>query len=327
MNKLVVRTNTVTNDHYDEFGNFFPRGIPRISVNSSFLLEWYLYTDTPDANDEGVDVATWKQDTSLSGYSAILTCDSDWVHRVSGTLESGSITAGGTFPEQINVKIANAKTQNIAPSGKFTVYNSQGRFQTVVYTEREILSDGSTVVLKIGSGATAENTYSNGDSVTVSQEVYFEAVNSAELSDPANGKFVFQVIARSRKLQSVVDTATNGNISIQGLELLPFTVDNDNNYSQAPAYLLDTAVLISTIGDPVGDGEISDPVKSMIGAIVDEKLADYPGGGGSGGGGSNKAADISIADSGNNFTATNVEGALAELAGKVGNVESLLAEI
>ena len=267
MNKLIVRTNTVSNDHFDEFGKFFGGG-PRISVNSTFRLEWYLYTDTPDENNDNVNIENWIPDTTLSGYSAIVTCDSDWVHRVSGTLETENIAAGNTFPEQISVKIASAGSKNIAPSGKFTIYNDQGKFQTVLYTEREIQENGSSILLTIGEGVTADYGYSSGDSVTVSQEVYFEAVNVAEESEPENGKFVFDVIARSRKLQSVVDTATNGNIPIQGLEFLPFKSDDSGNYIQAPAYLLDSAVLISTIGDPVFDAQVPDSVKSEIAGIV-----------------------------------------------------------
>lgn len=267
MNKLIVRTNTVTNENYDEFGNFFSRGNPKISVNSTFRLEWYLYTDTPDANYSSVDLDKWIPDYSLAGYSALLTCDNDWVHRVSGTLESESIS--GEFPEQIAVKIASASTKNIAPCGKITLYNRQGMFQTVLYSEREIQPDGATVLLTIGSGVSADHEYSKGDSVTVSQEVYFEAVNIAELSEPENGKFVFDVVARSRKLQSLADTATSGNISIQGLEFMPFTADAETGeYIQAPAYLVDTAVLISTIGDPIVNAESSDIVKSEIAEFV-----------------------------------------------------------
>lgn len=317
MNKLIVRTNTVENENYDEFGNYFSRGNPKISVNSTFRLEWYLYTDTPDANNENVDTSAWIPDTTLSGYSAVVTCDSDWVHRVSGTLKTESIAAGGSFPEQISVKIENAKTKNIAPSGKFTIYNSQGMFQTVFYTSREI-TDSSSVVLTIGDGVTAEYNYASGDSVTVSQEVYFEAVSIAEESEPENGKFVFEVVARSRKLQTVVDTATSGTIGIQGLELLPFKADDSGNYIQAPAYLLDSAVLISTIGDPIGDAQVPDPVKSEIGAIIDEKLKNFSPE--SGGSGSTKASDITITDSGNHFTATNVEDALAELAESINSL-------
>jgi hypothetical protein len=318
MNKLIVRTNTVSNDHFDEFGRFFGGG-PRISVNSTFRLEWYLYTDTPDANNDNVNLDKWIPDTTLSGYSAVVTCDSDWVHRVSGTLETESILSGDTFPEQISVKIASAKSKNIAPSGKFTIYNSQGKFQTVLYTGMEIQENGSSILLTISSGVVADYEYSAGDSVTVSQEVYFEAVNIAEFSEPENGKFVFDVVVRSRKLQAIVDTATNGNINIQGIELLPFKADDNGNYVQAPAYLLDSAVLISTIGDPIGDADISDPVKSEIGAIIDEKLKGFsPGGGGEGG--SNQAADIKISDSGNHFEATNVEDALAELAESINSL-------
>ncbi|MBQ7404236.1 MAG: hypothetical protein IJW05_12460 [Lentisphaeria bacterium] len=326
MNRIVIRTNTVTNRNFDEFGNFFSLGNPRISVNSTFQVEWYLYTATPDANEESLDVSSWTTDASFSGYSAVLTCDSDWVHRVSGTLVSGSISAGGTFPEQLTVNIANAKSQNISPSGKFSIYNSNGMFQTVIYTGMEILSDGKSVLLTLGSGVKADYAFNDGDSVTVSQEVYFESVNSAELSDPANGKFVFNVTARSRKLQAVVDTAGSGSIAIQGIELLPFLIDEENNYTQAPAYLLDSAVLVSTIGDPIGDADVSDPLKSEIGAIVDEKLKDYSGGGG-GGSGNGTASNTTITDSGNYYESTTVEGALQEIGTKLNGVEAALAEI
>ena len=112
---------------------------------------------------------------------------------------------------------------------------------------------------------------------------------------------------------------------------MPFSIDEENNYTQAPAYLLDSAVLVSTIGDPIGDADVSDPLKSEIGAIVDEKLKGFSPGGGGGEGGSNQAVDIQIADSGNHFTATNVEGALAELAESVNSLSddfsSTLSEI
>ena len=191
MNKLIVRTNTVTNENYDEFGNFFSRGNPKISVNSTFRLEWYIYTDTPNANLENVDIGSWIPDYSLAGYSALLTCDNDWVHRVSGTLESESIS--GEFPEQIAVKIASASTKNISSSGKITLYNRHGMFQTVLYTEREIQPDGATVLLTIGSGVSADHEYAKGDSVTVSQEVYFESVNIAKYWVPVPYNFTTSI--------------------------------------------------------------------------------------------------------------------------------------
>lgn len=319
MNILKIRTNTVTNENYDEFGNYFRRGNPKISIGSTFRLEWYLYTGTQNANNSGVNVGDWVPDTTLSGYSAILTCDADWVHRVAGTMETNEIKAGETFPEQISVNISGAAGKNIASSGKMTLYNSKGMFQTILYLSREI--NGSSVVFSLGAGLHAEYSFSAGDSVTVSQEAYFEAVSIAEESDPGNGKFVFDVVVRSRKLQQLSDTMTSGSVKIQGLELLPFKADESGNYIQSPAYLLDSAILISTIGDPIGDAEISDTVKSEIGAIIDEKLKGFsPGGGGEGW--SNQAADIKISDIGNHFEATNVEDALAELAESINSLSN-----
>lgn len=262
MNTLVIRTNTITRENFNENGAAFLTS-PKIIVNSTFRLEWYLYSDT-----DSEDVSEWVKDTSLSGYSAIVTCDSDWVHRVTGTLETESIPEGSEFPEQITVKIAAANTKNIAPSGKFTIYSSNGMFQTVMYTGMEIQEDNQSVILDIGSGVSSKYNFRSSDSVTVSQEVYFDAINTAEFSEPENGKFVFDVVARSRKLQKLVDTLAAGTISVKGLELMPFTTDGDGNYIQAPAYLVDSAYLASTLGDPVSDAQVPDPVKSEIAGIV-----------------------------------------------------------
>lgn len=322
MQKLIIRTNTRTRECFDENGISFRNGTPEISIGSKFLLEWYLYSETPDADTETPDITAWIPDTSMDGYTAVVTADDDWLHSIKGTL-SASIAENAAFPQMLQVNIPDAKNKNISKTGKVTLCNASREYQTILYND--ILVNGDSVYVQVEG--VAKYPFESDDIANVSQETYIRAYNIAELSDPQNGKFVFEIYTNSTKLIQATQNLNSQTLSIKGIELMPFKVESESHeYIQAPAYLLDSAILVSTIGDVFIGGEINNPVKSEIDAYIDEKLKGFsPGGGGEGG--SNQAVDIKITDSGNHFIATNVEGALAELAEKIGNVETVLAEI
>lgn len=264
MQNMVIRTNTRTKEHFDKNGISFRNNTPEISIGSKFILEWYLYTETADADSESPDISSWVSDTNLSGYSAIVTADDDFIHAVSGTLVS-PIIENEPFPEMIQIKIDGAKSKNIAKSGKATFYNASREFQTILYSD-VIISDDSVYIQVQG---TAKYSFETGSEANVSQEVYIRSMNIAELSEPEKGKFVFEISTNSAKLNKAIQTLNSKTLSIKGIELMPFTADAETGeYIQAPAYLVDTAVLISTIGDPIINAESSDVVKSEIAEFV-----------------------------------------------------------
>lgn len=265
MQRIIINTNVATQEHYDENGFSIRGGSPRIVANSEFMLTWNLYSATPGANRDGADVSTWTRHTGYAGCTARLGCDDDWMHRVSGTYAGEAITAGGAVPSTLTVTINGATDQNLSFSGLVTLYNASGEYETFLYTSRTI--SGNTVSFNVGSGLTAEHSYSNGNTATCSQELFFQASADPQLSNPGNGIFVFKVRSTSTKLKKIIDTINGEVIGIQGLELLPFSVDG-TTVTQYPSLFLDTPILVTTMQEVGTPDQIPDSMIDPIGEEV-----------------------------------------------------------
>lgn len=317
MQFISIYTNVKTGEHYSAEGKSYANGTPEIYVNSEFLLYWQLYAATPDADSDSVNVANWQKTDRFSGCVAKLTCDDDWIHKISGKLFLASdIEAGEEFPETITIEISNASTLDIAKEGELTLYNSQGVYESIAYTSRSI--SGNDVTLEIGSGVIAQHSHTSGQDVTVSQEVLFQALSDPELSDPENGLFVFSVIVNSAKLQKLVDVNNTGTIPIKAIELLPYLTDENNNIIQYPAFQYERASLKITMGEVGGTAQAGSALKDRIELAVEEKLNEM---------GIGFASAVQIDDESGYYTSDTVEGALQEIGAILNGLEAELAEV
>lgn len=323
MQEIHIYTNTLSGEHYDLTGKSYRKGTPEIYVNSRFMVYWQLYSSTPGANLESVDVATWTKNEKFAGCVAKLTCDNDWIKNVIGSLSAGNeIATGKQFPATVTISVNSSEIEDIAPSGQLTFYNTHGEYQSVLYTSKEF--QGNTVIFTIDNqGTEAKYSYSEGDSVGITQEVLFQSFCDTDLSNPENGLFVFEVIASSGKLHRLSNATTAGSVAIKGIELLPYIVAEDNTIVQYPSFIFTKAALLTTMAEAGTPAQPGDILKSEIAAEIKKQLAES---GGSGGGASS-ADKLPVTDVGNYFTSENVEGALQEIGATLNGLEAELAEV
>ena len=260
MADIFLNTNTVLGATYDQYGNAMGDYNPVFPYKSSFRLRWQLYTATPGADSDGVDMSSWTK-ANYSGCGALVTCDNDFVHRLSGSLATG-ITSGSTI-SSITVNIGS--NRDLVPaSGFVTIFNNAGEVKDFAYMA--VSFSGNNAELTIGEW-TADADYSSGAVARVSQEAYFQAYYNVSLSDPATGLFVFDCVVYSRKVSAAGDAASGQWIDVQGIEILPYKL-TDNVYTELPSYLCRTAAISVIMGEAGMNPVVTTPVENMILAFV-----------------------------------------------------------
>lgn len=260
MADIFLNTNTVLGATYDQYGNAMGDYNPVFPYKSSFRLRWQLYTATPGADSDGVDMSSWTK-ANYSGCGALVTCDNDFVHRISGTLATG-ITSGSTI-SSVTVNIGN--NRDLVPaSGFVTIFNNAGGVKDFAYTA--VTFSGNNAELTIGAW-TADADYSAGAAARVSQEAYFQSYYNTSLSDPPTGLFVFDCVVYSRKVSAAGDAASGQWIDVQGIEILPYRMI-DNVYTELPSFLCRSAAISVNMGEAGTNPVVTTPVENMILAFV-----------------------------------------------------------
>lgn len=267
--EIYINTNITTGDHFDRFGASFRDYTPEVSYKSTFRVKWQLFTDTPGANSASVDMEKWTKATTFAGCGAMLTCDSDYIHRITGTVKE-AIT-GGSANSTLTLTIPSATASNIPQSGYVTLISPSGDAVELEYATR-ILA-GTTVTMTLQAPFTPDEDFTPGSTAKVSQEVYFQAVYNVAESTPGQGLFVFDCTAYSNKLAAVGDVAKSRFISVAGLELLPFYVDSNNVYSELPGYILDTFAIAVNLGEAGHNPQITDQTENFVAATVQSMIA------------------------------------------------------
>lgn len=267
--EIIIRTNTITGQSYDAEGRFFRSNSPVVSYKSQFRLKWYLYSETPNANAQGVNVANWTADTSYSECGAVVTCDNDFRHKLVGTVHT-AISAGNAVSEII-ANIPDAEVSNLSGQGVIRLLNADGDTEEVAYTNASV-SDG--VCTFSVDNWTPIYTYAVGDIAKASQQAFFTANYIAGESIPASGIFAFDCIVYSEKLADIADSSSSRYIACEGIELLPFLIGEGNTYIELPAFLCDSfgiAVPMSEVGN---NPEVPTQLESQIVAIVNASMGE-----------------------------------------------------
>ena len=270
--EITIRTNIVTGEHFDKEGNFFSRSMPTASIKSKFRLFWNLYSDTPDAGNAAVDVSAWKK-ANYAGCGALVTCDNDYQHRCKGELVE-AIKDDAENPAKITkVKIKFSGDAFVPQSGDIYL-ESRTPVSVASYTlsysgfYKDPEDNYFFLVNYDGAG-----NFLSGSECYVSQEPFFQSVFVPEISNPENGVFVFDVSVYSSKLESAAETASGRNIACNGIEILPYIVDDNNIYSELPSFLCDTFSLTVNMGTAGDAPEITTEIENQIAAMVAAKTA------------------------------------------------------
>lgn len=262
--QIYINTNITTGEHFDRSGASFGGYSPQVSYKSSFRVYWQLYTATPNANADGVNIADWPKASSFAGCGALLTCDNDYIHRISGTI-TDAIASGGSI-SSVTVTVPAASAGNIPQSGYVSLFLASGEQIELTYASRE--TSGNTVTLALNEAYSPDADIPSGTIAKISQEVMFQAVYDVAASNPGSGLFVFDAVAYSAKMAAIGDASTSRFIPILGLELLPFYITTENEFIELPSYILDTFAVSVNLGEAGRNPQITDHAENLLAGIV-----------------------------------------------------------
>lgn len=264
---IKINTNITTGEHFNGDGASFRSSEPQVSYRSNFLVAWQLFTETPNADESGVNLSLWTP-ADFSGCGAIVTCDNDFRHRIAGTLAT-AINTGETV-SSVTIKTS-AASADVPESGMISLYSDSGSVKDIEYSGMTITANG--YILQLSEEFNADANYPAGSSANISQEPLFQAMYIPEESDPVKGLFVFDCYAYSKRLAALADTSAGRNITVQGLEILPFATDDNSVIRELPAYLIDTFTLNVNLAEvgaviPEYTGEPSELLAALASLVV-----------------------------------------------------------
>lgn len=279
---LILYLDTTSGRWYNCNGAETESPFPKIAFQSREELCIITVTGTPDTMPLPEDPLSWPRDTQWGAYLAKITVDNDYIHKIKCNL----VDDVDGYVESINVRIANANAILIPNSGVVRLFSDDGSCESIAYTQRYI--DGDNVNFVVSGNL--EKHYASGSDADCPQAPYFEAPLNIEKSDPANGEFVFDLIADSVRLRDAMMYNSNATLQIQGLELL-FYRSTETGNEVARAFICKTFAVVATLGDvdaslQIPDGAI-DHAHEIIASIVSngvdvqlsvngEQWLDYP---------------------------------------------------
>ncbi|MCQ2377759.1 MAG: hypothetical protein MJ016_00925 [Victivallaceae bacterium] len=266
---LILYLNTITGEFYDADGNGFRNGRPALSIKSKEKIKIICCSDTPEASSDSVDPSTWTRDSRYAQYSnfgAVITCDSDYIQKIEGSLASAVEIGEQTT---ISTTITGASFGRVKKAGTLRLFSNDGTYEAVAYTNRTI--SGNSVVFDV-SGVELTHAYSVGATIDCDQSPYCEAFLNLIESNKSRGEFVFDLIADGDRIREETDYASVANLSIAGLEFLPYYIDANNKTIRLPKYLCTTFALVGVQGNPDGEGELPDAMENKIASTIDAKI-------------------------------------------------------
>lgn len=263
-----IYINTVTRECFDENGDSFRNGMPQLAYKSKENVRIILCSETPENDEAGVLPSEWTRDTSYSaipGIGAMLTVDNDYIHKLKGTL-SGEVQAGTVTT--VVTSVENASYAKIPPAGTLRLFNPNGDYEAISYTERSI--DGKSVTFT--TSGTISDTYATGATIDCDQSPYCSAMLDTAASNVEQGEFAFTLVADSDRLREEMDYSDTGKLAVKGMEILLFSTQNDVD-TVLNAFLCDTFSIIGTIGSVEYEAEPPDGTENKISGVINQLLA------------------------------------------------------
>ena len=265
---LELFLNTVTRKWYDKDGDPFSDGMPRGAYKSREDVKVTLCRETPNAGAAGVDVSTWTRDASLasvSGVGALLTIDSDRIHKLKGELSS-EVSAGAV--STITATIENASNATVPESGTLRLFDETGDYEAIAYTDRSIVNGEATFTV---SGSVS-GSYAVGSVIDCDQSPYAQAYLDTSASNLEQGELVFHLVIDSQRLRAEMDYSDVETLSIAGLELLIYRTA-DGASDPITAYLCETYSVTGTLGSVGNEAQPPDATEDKLAGLVDQLLA------------------------------------------------------
>ena len=267
---LILYLNTTTREWFDANGNPFGYEMPRLAFQAREEVAIFLKSATPGAGELGVNPLEWPTDIFIGekeNIGAKITVDSDYIHKLKGAL-SETITAGDVV--QIKATIANASTALIPSSGSIRLFATNGIPEIVNYDSRAV--SGKEVTFQLAEGTIVANSYSDGAVMDCDQAPYCQAFYNPEKTTRSMGIWGFDLTVDSERLRSVVDYSDTAEVPVEGLEVLFYTVDADGNEYPLQAFLLNTLTISATLGTLNAHGELPEPMRNEVTALVGSLL-------------------------------------------------------
>lgn len=264
MQKIYV--NTTTRTWYNADGDQFADGFPRLAYKRSERFVIQLCSTTPDAGTPGVDPENnWPKDTQygLPGVTALLSVDNDFLRRRKGGLAS-ELAAGKV--SQLVATISGASVATIRSAGTLRLFDSVGNMEGLRYTGYSI--SGETVTFTLAEDSELKNSYAAKSVMDIPDTLYMQAVMLIDESDPANGLFVFDLVAYTPKLRETMEYSNVSSLeNLAGMELLIFTV-NDVTTTECDSYLCTTCSVSATMAEADPDAQMPDTSADALIALI-----------------------------------------------------------
>lgn len=264
---LEIYFNTTSREAFDADGNQFRSGMPRLAYMSRDTVRVILCSETPENDNAGVDPTTWTRDTSynVSGIGAMLTVDSDYIHKLKGEL-AAEVPAGSV--SSVTATIASASYAKIPSSGVLRLFDAYGNYEALSYAARSI--EGTSVTFT--TSGTLAGTYETGATMDCDQSPYCSAMLDTAASNVEEGEFVFQLVVNSDRLREEMDYTDTEKLSVKGLEILLYKT-TDGTDETLNAFVCDTFSIVGTIGAVGFEAEPPDAMVNKLSMLVDQFLA------------------------------------------------------
>lgn len=264
---LEIYFNTTSREAFDADGNQFRSGMPRLAYMSRDTVKVILCSETPENDNAGVDPTTWTRDASynVSGIGAMLTVDSDYIHKLKGEL-AAEVTAGSV--SSVAATIASASYAKIPSAGVLRLFDAYGNYEALAYTARSI--DGTSVTFT--TSGTLTGTYATGATMDCDQSPYCSALMDTAASNVEQGEFVFQLVVNSDRLREEMDYTDTEKLSVKGIEILLYKT-SDGTDEPLNAFVCDTFSITGTIGAVGFEAEPPDAMENKLAGLVDQMLA------------------------------------------------------
>lgn len=259
--------NTTERIFFDSSGALLASGDPKIPYKSRQQIKIQLVTESPNSDTPGVDPETeWPKDTSfdLPGVTALLSVDNDFKRRNKGTLSEG--IGSGTL-KTVTASFSGVTPASFRIPGTLRIFDIAGNAENLSYNNIDI-SNGK-VTFTLAENSSVSKSYESGTTVDAPDSLYMQAALNAEKSSPETGLFVFDLVADSAKLREAVDYASVSVLSsIAGMELLIFTIEQDNTILERNSFVCDTVSVTGTIGDPESTVTVPNLTANALAAAV-----------------------------------------------------------
>ena len=264
---LEIYFNTTSREAFDADGNQFRSGMPRLAYMSRDTVRVILCSETPENDNAGVDPTTWTRDSSynVSGIGAMLTVDSDYIHKLKGEL-AAEIPAGSV--SSVTATIASASYAKIPSAGVLRLFDAYGNYEALSYTARSI--EGTSVTFT--TSGTITGAYTAGATMDCDQSPYCSAMLDTAASNVEEGEFVFQLVVNSDRLREEMDYTDTEKLSVKGLEILLYKTA-DGTDETLNAFVCDTFSIVGTIGAVGFEADPPDGTENKLAGVVDQLLA------------------------------------------------------